>query len=108
MEHCKKSECGLCEGGMAMVCGSGNCGGHYGLLLLRWFLGLVILLMVFTLGVKVGFYKGVIETAGYGDDAGYGWHSRMMGGYRYSRPMMYGWYGTDTAPVATPSAPAKK
>lgn len=85
MEHCKK--CGPCDGAMGTLCGMNRCGGHYGLVLLRWFLGLVIILLVFSLGAKVGFYKAIIES-GYGYDGGYGYHGRMMDGYGY-RGMIY-------------------
>lgn len=103
MEHCKKNECGQCEGGMAAVCGMNRCGGHHGMTLLRWFLGLMIIVMVFCLGVKIGEYKQAFE----GGDSGYGYSSRMMGGYGYDRPMMYRLYNSDTAPAATLELPVK-
>ena len=102
MEH-KKGECGPCEGGMATVCGMNTCGGHHGHTILRWFLALIIVVMVFCLGVKVGEYKYAIE----GADGGSWYGGRMMGGYGYDRPMMYRLYTSDTAPAATPAAPAK-
>ena len=101
----KRSECGPCEGGMAMLCGGGNCGGHYGLVLLRWFFGIIILLMVFCLGVKVGFYKGIIESAGYSDE-GYGFGG-MMGSYRHGRPMMYLSEPVSLPTTATPAPKTK-
>jgi len=72
-----------CDGAMGALTATGSCGGHYGLLLLRWFLGLVIILMVFCLGVKIGYYKGIIES-----DYGYGGRMSQLKDYH---KMMYGY-----------------
>ncbi len=44
--------------------------GHYGM---RWVLGIIILLMVFWLGMKLGEFKGFIEAI-----YGFGSHGNMM------------------------------
>jgi len=104
MECCKKgvceqggNGCGPCENSMGMLYGMNRCGEHYGHTLLRWFLGLVIILLAFLLGVKIGEYKQVYE----GGQGGYGWHGRMMGDYGY-RNMMY-----FNGPAPLSEAPAK-
>lgn len=67
--------------GGSMLCnscghGCGNAGGqgHHRFFLLRLLLGLIIIAMVFSLGVKVGEFKGAFDVDGYG---------------YHMRPMMY-------------------
>ena len=53
--------------------------------LLRWFLGLLIIILVFCVGVQLGELRGYLESAGYLPQSyhgGYGDYGRMM-------PMMY-------------------
>lgn len=76
---------------------------HY---LLRWVLGIIVILFVFCLGVNVGEL-----TADYrGWDSGYGFGPRMMiRGYYdggYGAPMMYWGTGSAGAPVKGAAAPA--
>ena|SRR3989344_5328831 len=53
-------KCELCNG-----CGGGHCLGHWHWhTLLRWVLGLVIIVMVFKLGIKVGELKSLIMGSG--------------------------------------------
>ncbi len=79
-------------------CHNGMCGctGHHmGFHVLRWVLGIVVILMVFGFGVQIGEFKAAFE-------GGYGYHHEMM---RYQQPvMMYG----QTVPVTAQSAPAAK
>jgi hypothetical protein len=63
------------QNGSSMVCACENCQpSYYGLHsvhrhhLLRWLLGIVILLMTFSFGVKIGEFKAALES-GYGDPA---------------------------------------
>lgn len=94
---------------MCEVCkshhGTDCCGPyHYPFRILRWVLGLLIIFIVFSVGVKIGEFKGSIE-----GDWGYGYgHRGMM--IRYGQPNMY--YGGDyfipsqvTAPADYSSAP---
>lgn len=88
MEEQKKDQMGMCGGcGMCQgrMCGmGGGCGYH----IIRWILGIAIIVIVFTLGVKLGEFKGTLESNGY----------RMMrassyGDYGRAYPMMGGYYG---------------
>lgn len=89
---------GMCCGNHAY--GGGLGGGHHRFFILRMLLGIIILVIVFSVGVKVGELKGQLEGR-YGD---YG----MMGGnYFYNRyapgqpmPMMY--YNNQAVPTTTP------
>jgi len=54
---------------------------HWSYHILRWFLGIVIIVFVFWFGIKVGEIKSALET---GRSSG---SHQMM---RYGRPMMYG------------------
>ena len=59
-------------------CGGGNCGeghggGHHRHFLLRLIIGIVILMIVFSLGVKIGEFKGM-----YGDAYGDHWMMRQQ------------------------------
>jgi hypothetical protein len=70
------------KGGMnhGQGCTCGMCGGYYtnghrmGITLLRWLLGIIVILMVFSLGVSIGEFKGEV----------------MGGGMMYRHNMMYG------------------
>ena len=50
---CGSGSCGKCESGS-------GCGRHHSLL--RWLIGLVILVMIFGIGVKFGEWKGYIHS----------------------------------------------
>lgn len=87
MENQESMVCNSCNGQGGM-CGSRNsCGGNYGCgrgnnhgsFLLRLILGLFIIGMVFSLGVKIGEFKGA-----YGDPYGDRW---MMHGSYKTYPM---------------------
>lgn len=82
------------------VCGScGNCsqfhGGHHMKFhLLRWILGIIIIFMIFSFGVKIGEFKSAFE----GGDGYRGGRMMRYGGYQPN--MMYGAYGQlDATPV---------
>ncbi len=85
MEENKKEHTGVCE----HMCENGWCkkmcchGGKH--ILLRWILGILILIAVFSLGVKVGEFKSAV----YGYGGGFGWNMHR-GGY----PMMFYGYNT--------------
>ena len=91
------SECPVCHGKM---CGWGmmhhhGCGYH----VIRWALGLVILVIVFAFGIMIGELKGTF-------DASFGYRMMNGYGYGYSRayPMMEYGYGVPTSQSAAPSA----
>lgn len=82
-EHAKEQECEMCEGccghrgmcddheGYYDACGEDcqrmygmRCGGRHHLL--RWILGILILVLVFIAGVKVGEFKQYLRGEGYG------------------------------------------
>lgn len=77
-----------CHGGM---CGGMNgCGGHHmGFHILRWVLGIIIILMVFSFGVQIGEFKSAFEGGQYGS------RGMMRYNYGYQQPvnMMYGYGG---------------
>ncbi|MEW6617034.1 MAG: hypothetical protein AB1333_01285 [Patescibacteria group bacterium] len=84
MEEIKKEHTGLCEhmcqtGWCKKMC----CGGKH--TLLRWIFGIIILIAVFSLGVKVGEFKSIID----GYKGSFGWNSHR------GNPMMF--YGYDDA-----------
>ena len=106
MEHTNHHEHhndhGCCSSGSSCV---GHCGGKH--VILRWVLGVAILAIVFSVGVKIVEFKNSIEGGGY--YGGFGRHQMMWGGYGdpnnyYSvPPMMRGRYtqgsGSGTAPT---------
>ncbi|MFZ2522704.1 MAG: hypothetical protein WAX44_04255 [Minisyncoccia bacterium] len=49
-------KCGMCGG----VCGVGGYG------LVRWILGIIIITWVFSIGMKIGELKGMLDGGGYG------------------------------------------
>ena len=84
-----------CHGGM---CGGMNgCGGHHmGFHILRWVLGIIVILMVFGFGVQIGEFKSAFENGGYG------YHGMMRYNYGYQPvQMMSGVGGTVTTQGAT-------
>ena len=86
MEENKKEQtecCGnICEGKWCKKwCGMGK-----GCPIFRWILGVIILIAVFSLGIKVGEFKSSI----YGYGGGFGW--RM---HRGVYPMMFYGYNND-------------
>lgn len=92
------SECPICHGKM---CGWGmmhhhGCGYH----VIRWALGITILVIVFAFGIMIGELKATFDSSfGY----------RMMDGYGYGRayPMMQYWSNAPTSQsAAAPSTQA--
>lgn len=87
--HPQGCKCGMCMGSKMGLCGS--CGGHHmGFHILRWILGILVLVMVFSFGVKIGEFKEAFE-------AGSGYHHS-----RFETPMMI-----YTAPASVTATPAK-
>ena len=95
MEENTKEQMGTCE----HACQSGWCkklccgGGRH--IFLRWILGILILVAVFSLGIKVGEFKSLV-------DGGYG--GRFERNRHYGAPMMfYGYaqneYGDNFGPA---------
>ena len=78
----------VCEGGS---CGMGGCcsamKGSCWYHVVRWVLGIAIIVIVFSLGVKVGEFKATFGS-GYGRHM---MHASYGGGYAY--PMMQNGYG---------------
>lgn len=92
---------------------------------LRWILGIIILVAVFCIGFKLGEFSSVIRQGGYGygyynnnmyDMMGGGYPYYMMGGqgyyggqnpynnnYYYGPGMMRGFYGNYPGATTTPS-----
>ncbi len=58
--------------------------GHIGIFILRWLLGIVILLIVFWMGLQIGEFRGYIGRAGYGMTPRY----QMMGSGQGGMPMI--------------------
>jgi hypothetical protein len=95
--------------------GTCNCGNrHVGIFILRWMLGIVILLTVFWMGVQIGSVRSLGGGGHYGQ-AGYG----MRSGYLPSRGMPMMRYGAvpvqqnvnavqPAAGSATTTTPVKK
>lgn len=107
-QHPEGCKCGICQGKM---CGMGVCcSGKYGCWyhVIRWILGIVIILMVFAFGVMIGQLREELQSSGY----------RMMrtsyygGGYAYPTTqngyngMMGGVTGRLQTAPSTQSAPA--
>jgi hypothetical protein len=83
-----QNTCGMCGG-------CSHChGGHHRFHLLRWVLGLVIILMVFSFGVQIGEFKSAFEN-------GQGYSGGHMMRYGYQPNMMY---GSGQIQVVAPSA----
>ena len=74
------------HGGKCQCHGNWNgCGGHHmGFHILRWVLGIIIILMVFGFGVQIGEFKSALESGGYGH------HGMMRYGYAQPVGVMYG------------------
>jgi hypothetical protein len=89
---------------MGACCHAG--GKHF---LIRWILGVAILFIVFSIGMKIGEFKASIEGSYYGFD-GFGRHRTMMWGgygdpndYYYPGPgMMRGYYQNKVELTTTP------
>jgi hypothetical protein len=72
-------------GGHKCQCHGGwnGCGGHHmGFHILRWVLGIIIILMVFGFGVQIGEFKAAFESGGYGS------HGMMRYNYGYQPVQM--------------------
>jgi hypothetical protein len=84
-KHAEGCDCYACKG--QKMCGMyGHCCGGHRHVLLRWLLGLLILVIVFWLGVKIGEFKGAF--GGYGSYY-YGMPRHMRS---FNRPMMKNGY----------------
>lgn len=100
MDEHKHNQCGGCDGGF--------CGGGHGAL--RWVIGIVVLMLVFWMGMRIGEIKSEMYSGGYGNYPTRGM-MRIQGGYgdsygTYGPNMMYGYGVTQSAPatVIVPSA----
>lgn len=73
--------CGTCPMGKTCACGYGcGCGWAHGHHIFRVVLAIVIVLVVFWIGMKVGEVRTMLGEYGYG--GGYGWHHAYpMQGY---------------------------
>ena len=101
MDEQNKNVCNVCEHGMGM----GKCCGkyHHQYHLLRWFLAIVLVCMIFSLGMKVGQFKAMFESQFEGS----------YGHMRYGQNMMYyrgGFEGVPTGQViiSQPASPTIK
>ena len=98
-------KCGACQGktcgmGGFSSCGAGKC--HPMCCILRWVLGIIILLAVFGMGVMIGELKGSLEAM-----HGYGMMRSSYGGgygrmYPVAQPMLQN-EGGAAVPQAAPS-----
>ena len=86
---CRGGACGACSGGSCNTggCGGGMCGGGMcsgwkfrGHRVIRVLLALIILVVVFTMGFKLGELKGMFSS--YGQGGMRGGRSFMMRGYQ--------------------------
>ncbi len=79
--------CPMCQKACNMfTCGTGgSCGhGNNKFFVIRWVLGILIILIMFSLGMRIGEFKGALEqNAGYGRMMNYG-----GGYYNQGYPMM--------------------
>ncbi len=97
----------VCEGKTCSTCGMGCCcfghGGWYRVI--RWILGIAVIIIVFCFGMMIGELKGALVGRGSGD-------YRMMhtsyygGGYGRAIPMMQNGSGGTTGAPSTKVAPA--
>ncbi len=82
-ENEQQNWCGhKCHNGMC-----GCMGHHMGFHILRWVLGIIVILMSFGFGVQIGEFKAAFES-GYGyrhHNMMYYSQPSMMGGYQYGR-----------------------
>ncbi len=78
-ESNKGKVCEDCSCHSGWYCGQGSMWFH----IARWILGIIIIVMIFCLGIKVGEIKGQLEESGWNSH-----HYMDMNGY--NRPMMYG------------------
>ena len=96
--HPQGCMCGMCKGhNMSGTC----CGGHHmGIYVLRWILGIIIILMIFSLGVSIGEFKGEVMGGGSIYRG-----SMMYDGYNggYALPMMRVTTGTTATPAVAPT-----
>lgn len=81
LEDMPLSSCSNCNGRNACnMCGGYACSTeHHKYILLRWLLGILILVMTFWLGAKVGEFKSVYMNNAFG--MGYGNHAMMARPY---------------------------
>lgn len=112
-EHPDGCKCNMCSGSGMKSCGM--CGGMYGgkccgmcggrrHIVLRWIVGILILVAVFCGGFKLGVMVGYLNNGGYGGHMSSGRHM-MQRGY-YPTGMMNGWNANGNVqqpPAMTPS-----
>lgn len=102
MQHPEGCRCGMCQGKMCGMGGCGMCSGgkcHPMFHVLRWVLGIIILIFVFSAGIMIGELKGALE-ATYGRNM---MRTPYYGGYAY--PMMQN-YGAQAGQQVAPAMPA--
>lgn len=98
-EDMPMTACTNCNGRSACtLCGGYACSAeHHKYIILRWLLGLLILMMTFWLGAKVGEFKSLYMNNGL--SGGYGNHFMM------TRPYPNMMFSTGQLELATPAAP---
>lgn len=89
--------CDVCGSGYGRCGKCGNMCGFRGNHLLRWFLGIIIITWVFSIGMRFGELKAELG----GDSYGYGYRSQRM------MPMMYGWQGGSGNVLYTQGTPVE-
>lgn len=64
-----KNNCQVCGAGEGGYCGScGMSRNYFGNHILRWILGIIIISWVFSIGMKIGELKAMIETSRFGNN----------------------------------------
>ncbi|HVM77166.1 MAG TPA: hypothetical protein VMU07_03385 [Candidatus Paceibacterota bacterium] len=98
----KKNGSKIMRGGQQCVCGCDGsgmgcaCGWHHGHSIFRILLGVILLVIVFWFGVRLGELRAEIR-GGYGYNAYYGYGD-------YPMPMMHYYSNTQGAPAGTSTA----
>ncbi len=86
-ENNNRNTCEVC-GSCAGRCGAcGNACGFGGYGIVRWILGIIIITWVFSIGMKIGELKGMLESAGYGKGSHYK-YGQMMDAPRATYTLM--------------------
>lgn len=105
-KYSQEEEGEMCEGGSCEQCSAGECGGGYGMgchqmygmgcrgrhHLLRWILGIAILAIVFSAGIKLGEFKERMAEV-YGNGGGYSTGYNMMQRGYANTPEVYYYRG---------------
>ncbi|KND49856.1 MAG: hypothetical protein AB198_00410 [Parcubacteria bacterium C7867-003] len=97
MQDNQNNRCDVCGSGNGRCGQCGNMCGWRGNNLLRWFLGIIIITWIFSLGMKFGEVKAYMEQNGIGN------HMYYRSG---AMPMMGGAWGNTDFTVSTAAAPA--